>query len=62
MITAIAFIIIGILSLAGGLNLIMLALAEHGAIMWLMGLGSIGAGLACLVAGFGDIAALPYDN
>jgi hypothetical protein len=62
MITAIAFIIIGILSLAGGLNLIMLALSDSGSILWLMGLGSIGSGLACLVAGFSDIAALPYDN
>jgi hypothetical protein len=56
MITAIAFIIIGILSLAGGLNLIMLALSDSGSILWLMGLGSIGAGIACIVAGFSDIA------
>ena len=52
MIPSITFIIIGILSLAGGLNLVMLALSDNGAILWLMGLGSIGAGIACAISGF----------
>jgi hypothetical protein len=55
MITVITFIIIGILSLAGGLNLVMLALSDNGAILWMMGLGSIGAGLACIISGFTEL-------
>jgi hypothetical protein len=55
MIPAITFIIIGILSLAGGIGLFLLALDTGNPALVLMGTGSIASGLVCFVGGIGDL-------
>jgi hypothetical protein len=54
MITAITFIIIGILSLAGGIGLFLLALDTGNPALILMATGSVASGLVCFLGGTED--------
>jgi polyferredoxin len=50
--TALTFCIMGALSIAGGINLAMLALGGAEAVLWLMAGGSIACGITCLISGY----------
>jgi hypothetical protein len=50
--TALTFFIMGALSIAGGINLVMLALGNAPAVLWLTAGGSIASGVTCLISGF----------
>jgi polyferredoxin len=50
--TALTFFIMGALSIAGGINLAMLALDDAPAVLWLTAGGSIACGVTCLISGF----------
>lgn len=50
--TAIIFIIMGMLSMAGGINLAILALNGGEAVLWLTAGGSIAAGITCVISGY----------
>jgi hypothetical protein len=50
--TKLTFCIMGALSIAGGINLAMLALNGAEAVLWLMAGGSIACGITCIISGF----------
>ena len=53
--TAIIMIVAGALSLAGGINLALMAI-EGPSILWASAGGCIVTGMICLVSGFGEFA------